>query len=189
MSDGEPPYDVIAGASDIFNEVTMRHADDLSPISPGGGEVFVGIEDAELRWSVLDRLTGEGVAFARLIHPGAVIEPDVRLASHAAVGFGAHVQRGAELEDGSWMMPFSFLGHEAVLGRCSTLGVGALVNGRCVIGARVRIGSNAVVLPDVTIGSDCVLDPGVVVTSDVPDRHDVRSPPSRVIAAPRDYSL
>jgi UDP-3-O-[3-hydroxymyristoyl] glucosamine N-acyltransferase len=89
------------------------------------------------------------VAGARAgIHPSALVDPDARVATTAAVGAGALVEAGASVGDNVEIGPGCFIG------RGATIAAGTRLTGHVWLGERCVLGRNCLVQPGVVIGGD-----------------------------------
>jgi sugar O-acyltransferase (sialic acid O-acetyltransferase NeuD family) len=91
----------------------------------------------------------------------ASVAPRCELATHVLVSYGATV------------------GHDCLVGYCSSVMPGANISGDVSIGDRVLIGAGAVIREGVTVGDDAIVGAGAVVLEDVPAGAMVLGVPAR----------
>lgn len=109
-------------------------------------KLIIGIGDVGTRQRLYEQFKADGFAFARAVHPSAVI------ASSAEIGGGVIVKENAVIEVSS------------KIGGNSIIGNGAIICHDCHIGMHCRIAPAVTIAGHVTIGECCYL--GVRVSID-----------------------
>lgn len=147
---------------EVMADVPQRHLENGWPVALGVGDNF---QRARLHESLLRRGATDAhfpaVAhrdssvspFASLgpgtfIFQGANVGPVARTGRFCVVATGATATHHAEMADYAFLAVRAVLG-AASLGKRSFLGVGAVVQPRCTVGADVVIGAQSLVLGDV----------------------------------------
>jgi acetyltransferase EpsM len=173
---------VIAGVIDdgktigdsVLDAMVIGGANSLPAVQAAGCKLAVnavgGIGAMSSRIVVFDKLIAAGFGFPNLIHPSAVVEPDVHMAaatqvfpqayvgSTASIGLGCIINTGAIvshdciLEDYVNLAPGAILAGGVQVGTGTLIGMGVTVNLNVRIGARARIGNGATLKEDVPEG-------------------------------------
>lgn len=128
-----------------------------------------GIGNPDARAAVFERLERHGFTFPVLLHPRAVVDPNVTLepgvqvfplayvGTESIVGFGTVINSGA------------IVSHECQLGRVVNLSPGATLGGRVKMGDYTQVGMRATINLDLAIGTRVRIGNGATVKADVPD--------------------
>jgi UDP-3-O-[3-hydroxymyristoyl] glucosamine N-acyltransferase len=103
------------------------------------------VKDAYLAYTRALRIFHPEPQLTPHIHPSAVIDPSVRIASHVSIGACAVIGRNVEIAEGVCIHPNVTIYEDAVVGKDSTIHSGAAIRERTVIGERVVIHNNAVI--------------------------------------------
>lgn len=143
-------------------------------------ECFIAVGDNAIRNSIYDQLTQKGIRPVNAIHPSAVVDVSVNIASQgvmiaanvtinplAIIGIGVICNTGCTIE------------HECKLSDFSHIGPGAVLCGNVKVGIRSFVGANAVVRQGITIGKNVIIGAGAVVIKDVPDNTTVVGVPAK----------
>lgn len=148
--------------------------------APGQVDCIAGIT-SPVRRAFIDDVRRRGFAFARIIHPRAIVSPSATIASGVFVGAGAIVGARASLAEDVLVNRGANLGHDAAISSCVTIGPGAVLAGCVSVGAGSVIGVGAVVSDHLAIGGDTVVAAGSVVVKPVGERRFVAGSPARVV--------
>ncbi len=133
------------------------------------------------RRSVVDR-AGRAAAAATLVHPSAVVGPDVSLGDGVLIWPNATVTVTVRLGRHTHLNVGSSVSHDVVAGDFVTVGPGARVCGAAVLEDDVWIGAGATILPGVRIGAGATVGAGAVVLRDVDAGDVVAGVPARSTA-------
>jgi UDP-perosamine 4-acetyltransferase len=133
------------------------------------------------RLKVYESFRKRGYRFASVIHPGAVIAPEVQLADGVQIMAGAILQTGSIAEEDCIINTGARIDHDCVLQAHAHVAPGAVLSGNVRVGARAHVGVGAVVIQGVRIGSDSIVGAGAVVLSDVPESCTVVGVPAQPI--------
>lgn len=129
----------------------------------------IGYNDMRARLAAARRAEAAGYAFETIVHPRAVVEPDVRLGHGCIVGAGAVIDKGVRL--GAW----SYVDIGVRIGEDSTLGAGNYLSAGCTVAGNVRMGEanflglDVTVVTDMEIGNRTFVNAKTLVHRPVPD--------------------
>lgn len=110
----------------------------------------------------------QGVPFANVIHPSAVV------GMHVAWGVGnvvmalCHFGACATVGDNNFLSAYCSIEHHCVLGSHCSFGPAVVTSSRVQIGDRVRFGAGIFIEPGIMIGADAVIASGLALTQHVP---------------------
>jgi UDP-3-O-[3-hydroxymyristoyl] glucosamine N-acyltransferase len=82
------------------------------------------------------------------VHPTAIVDRDARVAASATVGPFCVIEKGAQVDEGTHLQAYVFVGHDAQIGRDCWLMPRASVTAECILRDRVRLQAGAVVGSD-----------------------------------------
>jgi sugar O-acyltransferase (sialic acid O-acetyltransferase NeuD family) len=110
-----------------------------------------------------------GFAFARVVHPSAVVSPSATLGEGVQIMAGCVIQTGADIGANSIVNTRASVDHDCRIGETVHIAPGVTLSGGVRVGDRVHIGTGAVVIQGVTIGADSLVAAGAVVYRDLPE--------------------
>lgn len=108
-------------------------------------------------------------SFDTVIEEGCTIMDNVIISNNVKIGIG------------SLLNVFTFVAHDARIGKFADIAPRVTISGNCVIGDYVTIGTNAVILPKVNIGRNVLIGAGSVVKNNIPSNSLVIGSPGKVI--------
>jgi sugar O-acyltransferase (sialic acid O-acetyltransferase NeuD family) len=108
-------------------------------------------------------------SFNTVIEDGCTIMDHVILSNNVKIGFG------------SLLNVFTFVAHDARVGKFADIAPRVTISGNCVIDDYVTIGTNAVILPKVNIGRNVIIGAGSIVKNNIPSNSLVIGSPGKVI--------
>ncbi len=147
----------------------------------GHGHFHVAIGNAMVRQQFYEELQGMGGLPLAVIHPAAVISTFAAVAAGAFVAARAVIAPEARLGRGSIINHGAVIDHDCRVGDFSHVAPNATMGGGASIGKRVLVGAGANILPGVRVGDDVVIGAGAVVIVNIPDGECVAGVPSRKI--------
>ncbi len=120
------------------------------------------------RQAVYDRFTHEGYCFATVIHPSAVVAPEVQIEDGAQIMAGAILQPGSCIGSNAVVNTGAIIDHDCVVGAHAHIAPGAVLSGGVHVGSGAHVGTGARVIQGVFVGAASVVGAGAVVINDVP---------------------
>lgn len=156
----------------------------ISEWTPIADEQYaMAIASPQLKKEISEKLKGRGMTFATLIHP------DVSLGKRASLGEGVilfeHtiVDIDVKLDDFVFINTFCTIGHDAVIGRCTTIAPSVGISGTCKVGQCVNIGGHSYIIPGRKVGDHAVIAAGSIVFSNVREKTTVLGNPAKRMKA------
>ena len=156
--------------------VTRYDPDQVLLVNGVGSVAYIGN-----RLRVYESFRGRGYRFASVIHPGAIVAPEARLADGVQIMAGAILQTGCVVEENCIINTGARIDHDCVIQAHAHVAPGAVLSGSVHVGVRAHVGAGATVIQGVQIGSDAIVGAGAVVLSDVPESCTVAGVPARPI--------
>ena len=178
FDDGLPAGPVPGGLGDIVGglEVVPDHARDAS--------LVLGVGLPRVKRAVVERLAHLDLPWTVVVHPAAVVGPNVRLGEGSYLAAGAIATVNSRIGRFVTVNFHCVVAHDDVVGDFATLHPNAHLSGYVTIGERVEIGTGAVVLPRVSIGDDAVLGAGCVAVRSLGGGTTYVGLPARALVAP-----
>lgn len=144
---------------------------------PPAAAIGVGLPGARRRLS--QQLHEAGVTTPALVHPRAVVSPNVTVPEGTIVlafaSVGTHVTLGRHVH----LNPHAVIGHDTTLGDFTSVDPNATVSGECQIGSGTLVGAGAVVQQGLWVGEDVTIDAAACVTGNVAPGMIVSGIPAR----------
>ena len=168
---------VLHGAPGAARRAYLGGIDAFVSSAPSGW--FLAIGDLGARARVLG-LYSES-AYGPMIHPSAVVSPDVEIEEGVFVGPGAIVHTGAKIRAHAILNTGAIVEHDCVIGRNVHVAPGCVLGGGACVGEHTLVGIGTTVLPGIAIGRGATVGAGSVVIRDVEDGAVVVGNPARVM--------
>jgi acetyltransferase EpsM len=143
--------------------------------------LVLGVALPRLKAALVARLAPLRLRWATVVHPAAMVGPNVQ------IGVGSYVAAGAIVTVNVLVGRFATINmhcqaaHDAVLADFATLHPGARLAGNALIGEGTEVGTAAAVLPGVTIGPWAILGAGAVAVRSLPGDETYVGLPARVL--------
>jgi sugar O-acyltransferase (sialic acid O-acetyltransferase NeuD family) len=153
----------------------FRHAPDTLRLVNGVGSAG----STAVRRRIFERFQEKQYAFATVIHPSAIIAPDVRIDEGAQVMAGAIVQSGSSLGANSILNTGACVDHDCIIGAHAHIAPGVTLSGNVRIGQGAHVGTGACIIQGIVIGADSLVAAGAVVVDNVPAGVTVAGVPAR----------
>ena len=150
----------------------------LDRYSPDDLDIVLGVGAPRLgdtRHSIWAKFAARGYRAVTLIHPSAVIAPDVILEDGAQVMAGAIIQPGSRIGSGAIVNTGARVDHDCIIAPFAHVAPGATLCGNVTIGGNSLVGAAAVVTPGVTVGKNCRINAGAAVSRDLKDGVNARA--------------
>jgi sugar O-acyltransferase (sialic acid O-acetyltransferase NeuD family) len=159
------------------NEV-FRHAPERVRLVNGVGSG----RSTGLRTSVYARFRERHYTFETVIHPSALIDPDVHAGEGLQVMAGAVVQTGVRLGENVTLNTGTIVDHDCVIGDHVHLAPGATLSGCVHLEQGVHVGTGASIIQGIRVGAGSTVGAGAVVIRDVPTGVTVVGVPAKALS-------
>lgn len=173
LDDGEPDHRALAA----LGVTHLGGVDWLDRSDPADYVAALGYPGP--RRDVVARAEGFGATAANLVHPSAVVGPDVVSAPGAMLWPQVTVTTRARIGRHTHLNSACSVSHDCVLGDFVTVGPGARICGAVMLEDDVWIGAGATVIQGVRVGAGSVVGAGAVVIRNVPPGVTVVGAPAK----------
>jgi sugar O-acyltransferase (sialic acid O-acetyltransferase NeuD family) len=119
--------------------------------------------------------------FASVVHPSAIVAPDVVVGEGSVLLHGAVVQASATLGSHVIVNTAASVDHDCIVGSFAHISPHATLCGAVEVGEGVHVGAGAVLIQGIRIGKWATIGAGAVVIRDVPDCAVVVGNPGKII--------
>lgn len=163
-------------------ECDYKVIDTIQNYIPKANDVFViALADPNIKEKVVNKLENKGAIFVSLIHPEAHIGDFNSIGKGVVIYPGARVTVNAIVGDYAVLLDLTTIGHDAKVGKFSTICGGCGINGHVEVGEKVFIGSHVTTAPSVKIGNGAYVGTGSVVVTNIKAGYRVFGNPARKI--------
>jgi sugar O-acyltransferase (sialic acid O-acetyltransferase NeuD family) len=165
----------------------VRHLGDDSAVfghPPDGVRLVNGVgstSSTRNRRNVYDRFVQQQYCFATVIHPFAVVAPEVQIEDGVQVFAGAVVQAGCRLGTNVIVNTGARVDHDCIIDSHAHVAPGVTLCGSVHVGSGAHIGAGATVIQGIRIGAGSVVGAGALVIRDVPQGAKVVGVPAASI--------
>lgn len=146
---------------------------------PSGAPVIVCIGHNAARADIAAMLS---TGFATVVHPRALVSPDVSIGEGTVIVHGAIVLPGARIGRHVIVNTMAVVGTDCTLGDFSHISPQAALGEGVIIGEGTHVGARAMIAAGVRIGAWSTVGAGAVVEHDVSDDTTIVGNPARVLA-------
>lgn len=154
----------LLGISNLGNDsAVFNHPPDKVELVNGVGSVGC----SRNRQDVYDRFVERQYRFATVIHPSAVVAPEVEIQNGVQIFAGAVVQAGSRLGVNVIINTGARVDHDCIIESHAHVAPGATLCGAVHVGSGAHIGAGATVIQGVRIGAGSVVGAGTLVIRDV----------------------
>lgn len=143
--------------------------------------MVIAVGDEAKRTELAEIAVHAGFKLCTVVHPSAVICPDVRIGDGTVIFAGAVVQTGSEIGRNVVINTCASVDHDCRVGDGAQLAPRATLGGQAQVGDLSFIGIGAIVINRIEIGRNCVIGAGAVVVRDIPDHRLAYGVPARII--------
>lgn len=135
--------------------------------------------DPTRRRAVYEKFAARGFRFESVIHPTAVIAPDVMLGEGAQIMAGAIIQPGCSIGVDVIVNTGARIDHDCIVGDHAHIAPGAILCGNVEVGKGTHIGAGATIIQDTNIGTGALVAAGGVVVENIPAGGKAAGVPAR----------
>ena len=116
-----------------------------------------------------DLWSAQGFTFVSVVHPSAIVCPEVELAPGCQIMAGVILQPYAKIGVGTVINTAASIDHDCAVGAHCFIAPMATLCGGAKVGEGAFIGAGATLLPGVKVGNNALVAAGAVVDTDVAD--------------------
>lgn len=157
------------------DETVMKYPVEAIHLVNGVGSVRVNSRRRQL----FERFKNRGYQFVSVVHPSAIIAPDVVCAEGVQIMAGAVIQPGCRIGINAVINTGCVVDHDCHIGDHTHISPGATLSGGVRVGENAHVGTGATVIQGIQIGRDSLVAAGAVVIRDVPDGATVAGVPAK----------
>lgn len=128
-------------------------------------DIFIAIGDAKIRRKLMEHYDSK--IYPTLIHPHAIIAPDVEIGFGSVIMAGTVINPGTRLGHGVIINTCSSVDHDCIIGDYVHISVGSHLSGTIYVGAETWIGVGVSIVNNIDICSDCIIGAGAVVIRNI----------------------
>lgn len=128
---------------------------------------MVAIGNPVIRKKIQTELVLQNAKLATLVHPQAVVAPNVTLGDGTVVMAGAVINTNTQIGQGCIINTCASVDHDCVIEDYVHIAVGAHVAGTVHIGANTWVGMGANIINNLSVCANCMIGAGAVVVKDV----------------------
>jgi sugar O-acyltransferase (sialic acid O-acetyltransferase NeuD family) len=152
FDDRVPPGPLPSGLGDVAGTL-----DEVARHATPDAALVLGIGLPKVKRRVVDRLAATGLRWVTVVHPSALLGPNLRLDEGTYIGAGAIVTVNATIGRFVTVNLHCQVAHEDVLGDFVTLHPDVHLSGDVVIEEGCELGTGAIAIPGVRIGAWAIL--------------------------------
>ncbi len=134
-----------------------------------------------LRTRIFCYFTSLGYSFTSVIHPSAILAPDVTFGEGVQVMAGSILQTGCQVGANSLINTGTSVDHDCCIGTHVHLAPRVTLSGGVQIGDGVHIGTGAVIVQGIKVEKNSIIGAGAVVLKDVAENTKVWGVPAREV--------
>lgn len=142
----------------------------------------LGVGNGMDRRSMANSLSAQGLSAATLIHPNALIGPDVMMGKGVTVCANTVITTNVRIGDFCQINVGCVIGHDARIGDYVTFAQSVNIAGNVTIKDHANLFTRSVVNPGLTVGDNAVVGAGAVVTMSVKANSTVVGVPAKPVS-------
>lgn len=142
---------------------------------------FIAFGNMKYRRKVYEQFVEHGWEAVNIIHPNAVISPDVHLGNGILIECGCLVTPNATIGNNVVINTGSQVNHDNMVKDHVYIASGVILSGGVTIGENVLLDDGVIVSLGRCVGSDTIVGAGAVVTRDIPESVVAYGNPAKVI--------
>lgn len=176
--------DLTLTGSRILGVPVLGNDDIISDFPPSKVNLVNGLGSIGLpvkRQQLFKRLKGLGYDFTTVVHPSAIIAPDVVLGEGTQVMAGVIIQPGCRIGINSIINTSASIDHDCIIGDHAHIAPGVTMSGGVKVGTCSHIATAATVIQGVSIGEKSLVGAGALVLKDVSPSITVVGVPAKVM--------
>jgi sugar O-acyltransferase (sialic acid O-acetyltransferase NeuD family) len=121
-----------------------------------------------LRRTIYERFQERQYIFETIVHPSAIIAPEVHIGNGVQLMAGAVVQPGCHLGEDVIINTGARVDHDCLIDAHAHIAPGVTLSGNVHVGMGAHIGTGANIIQGITINATSIVGAGAVVVRDVP---------------------
>ena len=131
------------------------------------GDIIVAVGDNAVRERLGRKVTAARFRLVSLVHPSAVISPDVILGNGVVVMPLAVINAGACVNEGAIINTAAVVEHDCIIGAYAHICPRVALAGNVTVGERVQVGIGSCVIQGLSIGANSIVGAGSVVVKNI----------------------
>src|ERR1700723_2753393 len=140
------------------------------------------IDSTVSRRAVYEKFREKRYIFATVIHPSAIVAPEVQIEDGVQIMAGAVVQPGSHLGANVIINTGTRVDHDCAIDAHAHIAPGVTLSGNVHIGEGAHIGTGASIIQGINVGVGSIVGAGAVVIGDVPAGITVFGVPAQLAA-------
>jgi sugar O-acyltransferase (sialic acid O-acetyltransferase NeuD family) len=142
------------------------------------------IESTVLRQAVYEKFREKQYIFDTVIHPSAIVAPEVHIEDGVQIMAGSVVQPGSRLGENVIINTGARVDHDCVIDAHSHVAPGVTLSGHVYIGKGAHVGTGASIIQGIKVNAGGIVGAGAVVIDDVPAGATVVGVPAKAVGRP-----
>jgi UDP-perosamine 4-acetyltransferase len=170
-----PPLLGIANLGD--DDAVFAHPPEQVRLVNGVGSTSSTVQ----RQRIYEKFVKRGYVFENVIHPFAMVAPEVEIGTGVQVMAGAVLQPGTSLGNNVIINTGACVDHDCLIEAHAHIAPRAVLSGNVHIGRGSHIGTGATIIQGIRVGAAAIVGAGAVVIRAVPDDVTVTGVPAEIV--------